>query len=158
MNYAVSGSNWNQIYSSLSSNDKTKVISLLSELIDKSYNDNHNFESEISNWSTDEFFLNLDILEKFEFAIACIDVANYNTVNDQHNKVEEYPLSAAQKTLILYLIGDKTWSDITTQNKQDIFDFVDEIYLTGSEKGSILSMLGYKVVFENDGDHFTAYW
>jgi hypothetical protein len=56
----------------------------------------------------------------------------------------------------LYLIGGYDWSEIHVDNKEDIFDYFDAQYGT-RDLGAILEILGYDVVYENDGT-LTAYW
>ena len=99
----------------------------------------------------------MSILDKYELALVKTDIDNYSGMNSQHNRVETYPLSAAQKSLILYLIGEKGWNNIHTSNKKDIFDFFDEKGYSTKDFGSILKMLGYTVKYNSDGT-LTAYW
>ena len=74
----------------------------------------------------------------------------FNYVNNN------YPLGAAEKTLILYLIGNYEWSEISTDNKEDIFDYFDTKY-GARDLGAILEVLGYEIVYSSDGT-LTAYW
>ena len=64
---------------------------------------------------------------------------------------------SAEKSLILYLIGDYNWSDISTKNKGDIFDYFKSKYSSTKVLGAILEILGYEVVYNNNGT-LTAYW
>lgn len=67
-----------------------------------------------------------------------------------------YPLEAAEKSLILYLIGEYEWHEIHSDNKEDIFNYFDAEYGT-EDLGAILELLGYEVVYESDGT-LTVYW
>ena len=111
---------------------------------------------DIKKWSVNEFMINLKVLKKEELALIKADLENYETDDSKFNRVEEYPLDAYQKTLILYLIGDRSWNIIHKDNKEDIFNYFDENYNT-KELGAILELLGYEVEYNND-DTLTAYW
>lgn len=151
-------SSWSTIYNSLSFEDKAKVVSYYISLLNTDFCEyNCNISSNINSWNVSEFFVNLSILDKYELALVKTDIDNYSGMNSQHNRVETYPLSAAQKSLILYLIGKKGWNNIHTSNKKDIFDFFDEKGYSTKDFGSILKMLGYTVKYNSDGT-LTAYW
>lgn len=147
---------WYEIYTNLSSSDKVEVIKLFNELNTVDFNDD-NVADNIKNWDVTDFFISLNVLNTYEYAITAIDISNYTNKDKTFNHVnEEYPLDAAEKSLILYLMGNHYWSDIHTDNKQDIFNYFDERYGT-RDLGAILEMLGYEVVYENDGT-LTGYW
>ena len=127
---------WYDIYSNLSVSDKEKVVNLFNELNLYEFNDD-NVASDIKSWDVTDFFISLKVLNRYEYAITAVDIANYSNKNKTFNHVnDEYPLDAAEKSLILYLMGNHQWADIHT---------------------AILEMLGYDVVYENDGT-LTGYW
>lgn len=147
---------WSSIYSSFSKSDKQKVVEYLLELDSMEFDDS-NIVEDIKNWNTCEFFISLGILQDYEYAIVQVDLDNYTDEDDIFNRVNDnYPLGAAEKTLINYLIGDFYWEDIHDDNKEDIFDLFDKKYGT-EELGAILEVLGYKVAYKNDGG-LTASW
>lgn len=149
-------SEWSSIYSSFSKSDKQKVVEYLLELDSMEFDDS-NIVEDIKNWNTYEFFISLGILQDYEYAIVQVDLDNYTDEDDIFNRVNDnYPLGAAEKTFIDYLIGDFYWEDIHDDNKKDIFDLFDEKYGT-EELGAILEVLGYRVEYRNDGG-LTAYW
>ena len=147
---------WYEIYNNLSLNDKEEVVNLFNELNLYEFNDD-NVANDIKNWDITDFFISLNVLNKYEYAITAVDIENYTNKDNAFNHINEnYPLDAAEKSLILYLIGNHYWSDIHTDNKQDIFTYFDERYGT-EDLGAILELLGYEVVYENDGT-LTGYW
>lgn len=153
---AEEDTSWFWIYDSLGSDDKEMVVEVFNELLLREFSDS-NVERDITEWDTTEFFISLGILNRYEYAITLVDVANYTDKDLLFDNVDEnYPLEAAEKSLILYLLGDYDWSEIHTDNKEDIFDYFDQRYGV-ADFGSILEMLGYEVVYESDGS-LTAYW
>ena len=147
---------WYSIYDSLSSTDKADVLSIFVELGEYDFNDN-NVKENIKNWDVTDFFISLDVLNRYEYAITVVDLSNYYDNDSIFNNVNDnYPLEAAEKSLILYLIGNHEWSEIHTDNKEDIFDYFDARYWT-DDFGAILEMLGYEVEYNSDGT-LTAYW
>ena len=94
-----------------------------------------------------------DYQDKFEENI--LNTINYTNKNKLFNRVNSYSLDVAEKTLILYLIGVYKWEDIHDDNKEDIFNYLDDRYYT-DEMGAILEALGYRVVYKDKG--LTAYW
>ena len=158
LEHIIDDTDWNSIYYDLSDNSKANVIEIIKSITNTEYCniDECNIEN-IKNWTIIEFFMNLKILDNYELAIAMADLENYYDSSSKFNEVNSYPLSAAQKTLILYLIGNRNWSNISSDNKRDIFNLIDSLSLNGKQKGTILSFLGYRVVYNNNGG-FTAYW
>lgn len=147
---------WFCIYDSLSQNDKETVISLFIELNEYEF-DGNSVDGNIENWDVTDFFICLGVLNRYQYAIAVVDVGNYADEDALFDNVDNnYPLEAAEKSLILYLIGQYDWSEIHKDNKEDIFDYFDVRYGT-SDLGAILEVLGYEVEYENDGT-LTAYW
>lgn len=147
---------WYEIYENLSTEDKEEVIAVFSELNLYEFNDD-NIASDIKKWSVTDFFISLNVLNKYQFAITTVDIDNFSNKNKTFNHVNNnYPLDAAQKSLILYLMGNHKWSDIHTDNKKDIFDFFGDKYSV-KDVGAILEMLGYEVKYNKDGS-LTAYW
>lgn len=147
---------WFSIFNTLSSNEKKQVVDLFLELNTYSFNDDYVYE-DIENWDITDFFISLNILNKYEYAITCIDTSVYKDKELMFNYVNNnYPLGAAEKTLILYLIGNYEWSEISTDNKEDIFDYFDTKY-GARDLGAILEVLGYEIVYSSDGT-LTAYW
>ena len=131
-------------------------MNLFSELNSYEFSDD-DVKSNIKDWSNADFFIGLRVLKKYEYAIATVDISNYNDQNSIFNRVNEnYPLGAAEKALILYLIGDREWENIHTDNKEDIFDYFNAKYGT-EDLGAILEILGYRVTYNSDGT-LTAYW
>lgn len=147
---------WYSIYTSLSSNDQKRVVNLFLELNEYTFDDS-NVDGDINNWDTADFFISLDVLNKYEYAITYIDIGNYVDKDIMFDNVEDnYPLEAAEKSLILYLIGEYEWYEIHSDNKEDIFNYFDAEYGT-EDLGAILELLGYEVVYESDGT-LTGYW
>ena len=147
---------WYELYENLSTEDKEEVIAVFCELNLYEFNDD-DISSDIKKWNVTEFFVSLNVLNKYQFAITAVDMDNYSNKNKTFNHVNNnYPLDAAQKSLILYLMGNHKWSDIHDDNKKDIFNFFDEKYST-KDFGAILEMLGYEVKYNKDGS-LTAYW
>ena len=114
-----------------------------------------NIDTDIKNWDTNDFIINLNILEKEELAFVLVDLENYNSEDAKFYRVDDYPLESAEKALILYLIGDRPWYRIHKDNKQDIFNYFKHLYI--SDFGAILEILGYEVRYNNDGT-LTAWW
>lgn len=153
---AEEDTSWFWIYDSLGSNDKEMIVELFDELLLCEFTDS-NVDRDITEWDTTEFFISLGVLNRYEYAITLVDVANYSDKDHLFDNVDEnYPLEAAEKSLVLYLLGDYDWSEIHTDNKEDIFDYFDQRYGV-ADFGAILEMLGYEVVYESDGS-LTAYW
>jgi len=147
---------WYAIYDDLSRSEKDDVVALFIELNDYEFNDN-NVDRDIGGWDSTDFFICLGVLSRYEYAITLVDVDNYTDKDSVFTNVDDnYPLEAAEKSLILYLLCDYDWSEIHVDNKEDIFDYFDAKYGT-EDLGAILEMLGYEVVYENDGT-LTAYW
>ena len=70
--------------------------------------------------------------------------------DEMFDVIGEYPLDAAEKALILYLMGGYDWSEIHDDNKEDIFDYFDPKYDV-DDFDAILVWLGYDIEYENDG-------
>lgn len=147
---------WYTVYDALSRDDKETVVTLFTELNAYEFSD-RDVDRDINGWDTTEFFISLGVLNRYEYAITVVDIDNY-TDNDAifDNVNDNYPLEAAKKSLILYLIAEYDWSEIHTDNKEDIFNYFDAKYGT-DDLGAILETLGYEVVYENDGT-LTGYW
>ncbi len=155
--YKMSNGSWSNVFNNLSSSDIKLASEYYLTLLENDYcSYNCKISSSIDNWKTDEFFINLKILSKEEYAFVVADLKNYKSDDAKFNRVEKYPLLAAQKSLILYLIGDRSWNNIHKDNKQDIFNYFDEKYGT-NDFGAILDLLGYDVRYNNDGT-LTAWW
>ena len=148
-------SDWLLIYNNLSREQKDTVIAMIEILENYDYG-NKNIREGINNWDTIQFFINLNILEKYQYAIVTTDLSNYSNKDNKFNQVNLYPLDAAQKTLILYIIGEYDWRNISESNKEDVFNYFDKKYNT-EELGVILELLGYKVRYNKDGT-LTAWW
>ncbi|MGN0492136.1 MAG: hypothetical protein ACI4F7_00680 [Acutalibacteraceae bacterium] len=119
--------------------------------------DDSNVVDDINSWDITDFFISLDVLNKYEYAITYVDISNYIDKDLMFDNVNDnYPLEAAEKSLILYLLGDYEWYEIHNNNKQDIFDYFDAKYGT-EDLGAILELLGYEVVYKNDAT-LTGYW
>ncbi len=147
---------WFDIYNNLSEEDKEKVLAIFSKISGKD-NITNGIVDKIEEWDKSDFFIKLGVLEKFEYAITFVDIENYKDKDLMFDNVDEnYPLEAAEKSLILYLLGNYKWPEIHDENKEDIFDYFDEKYET-KDFGAILEVLGYEVVYEND-EELTAYW
>lgn len=154
------GYGFRNLYNTYSNDDKELVVATYQELL--KYNTCLLYTCDIKNklkqWDTNEFIINLNILDNKELAFVLVDLKNYNSKNSQFNRVNNnYPLDAAQKSLILYLIGDYQWSDIHKDNKEDIFNFLDDKISDTKNLGSVLELLGYEIEYNNDGT-LTAYW
>lgn len=148
------------LYDNYSNEDKELVISTYKELLkyDVCLIYTCDIKNKLKYWDSNEFIINLNILSNKELAFALVDLKNYNSKSAQFNRVNnDYPISAAQKSLVLYLIGDYKWSDIHKDNKKDIFEFLDKEINNTSKLGSVLELLGYDVKYNNDGT-LTAYW
>lgn len=156
--YNILETSWSNIYNSLDYEDKQKVIASYKTLIDTNFCEyDCDVSGEVNNWNVSEFFINLSVLDKYELALAMTDIENYSGKNAQFDRVESYPLDAAQKSLILYLIGDYEWTDIHPDNKKDIFDFFDNQNLSTKELGAVLNLLGFGVEYNSNGT-LTASW
>lgn len=148
---------WYDIYSSMTESEKEETILLFKEINHLNFEGNANIPTDIQYWATVEFFINLNILTKYEYAIAVVDLMNYSSQDYMINHInDDYNLSAAEKTLIAYLIGKHDWYDINTNNKEDVFVYFDKKYGV-EDLGAILEMLGYEVVYKENGG-LTAYW
>ena len=155
--YAMSVGDWSEVYADSNDSVRNDAVAYYKELKKKKFcRDNCNIEQQIDDWDTTEFMINLDILEEDELAFVIADLKNYNSNDDKFYRVEEYPLDAYQKTLILYLIGDRSWNIIHKDNKEDIFNYFDENYNT-EDLGAILELLGYRIEYNTDGT-LTAWW
>lgn len=146
---------WYNTYDNFSNEVKQDIYKRIAELETMNF-DSTNIAKSINNWSVPEFFVNLKVLNIYQYSIVTTDISLRDNKDEIFNVVEEYPLDAAEKSLILYLIGNYDWSEIHKDNKEDIFDYFDTKYET-DDFGAILEMLGYTVEYENEGT-LTAYW
>lgn len=147
--------NWYNIYDSFSNEVKQDICKHIAELQTINFNST-NITKNINNWSVPEFFVNLKVLDIYQYSIATADISLCDNKDEIFIIVAEYPLEAAEKSLMLYLIGNYEWSEIHKYNKEDIFDYFDTKYET-DDFGAILETLGYTVEYENDGA-LTAWW
>ena len=148
------------LYNNYSNEDKELVIAAYKEFLkyDVCLIYTCDVKNKLKNWNINEFIINLGILNSEELAFVIVDLKNYNSKNSQFNRVNnDYPIDAAQKSLVLYLIGDYQWSDIHKKNKEDIFNFLVKKIDDTSKLGSVLEVLGYDVKYNNDGT-LKAYW
>lgn len=147
---------WYSIYEALSYDEKESVVSLYEDM----WNYEFGYESikaEIWNWDVTDFFMNLTSLNRYQYAITAIDILAFEDGQAMFDHINNiYPLEVAEKSLILYLIGDLDWSEIHIDNKEDIFNYYDGTYTT-EDFGAILEVLGYEVEYNDDGT-LTAYW
>ncbi len=146
---------WYNTYDNFSNEVKQDIYKRIAELETMNF-DRTNIAKNVDNWSVPEFFVNLKVLDIYQYSIVTTDISLCDNKDEMFNIVEEYPLDAAEKSLILYLIGNYDWSEIHKDNKEDIFDYFDTKYET-DDFGAILEMLGYTVEYENEGT-LTAYW
>lgn len=146
---------WYNTYDNFSNEVKQDIYKRIAELETMNF-DCTNIAKNIDNWSVPEFFVNLKVLDIYQYSIVTTDISLRDNKDEIFNIVEEYPLDAAEKSLILYLIGNYDWSEIHKDNKEDIFDYFDTKYET-NDFGAILETLGYTVEYENDGT-LTAWW
>lgn len=141
---------WYEIYDNLKDEDKEKVVTLFQQLNSYTINDN-NISEDIKKWNMTDFFLNLKVLQKYEYAITIVDLNNYKSKEKMIKQVnEKYPLKAAEKALILYLLGDFSLEDVSEKNKKDIINYFDEKYYN-KDTGAILEMLGFTVKYKKSG-------
>ena len=151
------------LYDNYSKEEQELVISTYQELL--KYNDCQYYytcdvKSKLKKWDINEFFIYLGVLSREDLAFVLVDLKNYNSKDSQFERVNnKYPLGAAEKSLILYLLGNYKWNDIHKDNKEDIFDYFDEKLGTFDVNnfGSVLELLGYEVKYHKDGT-LTAYW
>ena len=149
---------WSSIYDSLPNKKKDQVVAYYTKLIEEDFcKSNCNISKDFKSWTVADFFINLDILNKYELALVTIDMENCSSFKKRYKRVDDYPLDAAQMCLILWIIGDGKWDDITEQNKKDVFDYLKEKDLSTKELGKILKYLGYYIEYNKDGS-LTAYW
>lgn len=146
---------WYSIYDSFTNEDKYDINNYIVELQTIDF-DSRNITKNIDNWSIPEFFINLDILDVYQYSIVAKDISLCENKDEMFDIIEEYPLEAAEKSLILYLVGNYDWSEIHTDNKEDIFEYFDTQIET-DDFGAILEFLGYTVEYKNDGT-LTAWW
>lgn len=141
---------WFCIYRSLNQSDQETIVSLFMEL-NKYRFDDDDVAGDIGGWGVADFFISLGVLNRYEYAITLVDVGNYTDKDSMFDHVaDNYPLKAAEKTLIICLIGEYDWSRINPDNKEDICEYFDSRY-EPRDVASILDMLGYEVMLENDG-------
>lgn len=148
-------SNWKSIYNGFSEEQKKEIINLIKELGKYKYQ-NINIPTDIRKWNTTEFFLNLDVLEEYQYAMAITELESCTSRDEQFEIINSYPLKAAQKALILCLLGDYNWNELSFDNKEDIFIYFDSKYGT-KDLGAILEMLGYTIEYKDNGT-LTAWW
>ena len=154
--YQISEDSWGDFYNDLSETDKKLALEYFEELVETSFcEESCNISQDIDKWDVNDFIINLNILEKHELAFVLVDIENYSNDAQKFNRVNDYYIGAAEKALILYLIGDRDWNNIHKDNKEDIFDYFDEKYDT-EDMGAILEVLGYRVEYTDDG--LTAWW
>lgn len=151
-------SSWYEIYNNLEYKDKETVVTLLKQIDSHRIND-INIANNINEWSITDFFLNLKILEKYEYAIAAVDMVKYknNSKGAFSHVNQKYNIDSARKTLIAYMLGDGEWSNISSNNKRDIFNYFNNKQYKTKDLGKILETLGYEVVYKKDGS-IVAYW
>lgn len=155
-NYKMGEGAWSNVYDDMTWSDKELALAYYEELESTYFCENKcNVDTDIKNWDTNDFMINLNVLEKEELAFVLVDLENYSNEDSKFYRVEEYPLEAAEKTLILYLIGDRPWNRIHKDNKEDIFNYFEHLYT--EDFGAILETLGYRVQYNNDGT-LTAWW
>ena len=148
------------LYNKYSDEEKSLVVATYQELLKYDYCPAYNcdIKSKLKNWDTNEFMINLNVLSSNDLAFVLVDIKNYNSKDSQFNRVNDnYPIDAAEKSLILYLLGKYEWYDIHRDNKEDIFNFLDDKISDTDDLGSVLELLGYKVRYNKDGT-LTAYW
>ena len=156
--YEMSNNYWQDVYADVIKSDRELMLSYYELLLKTNFDKRpNNISTAIKNWNVNDFMINLGILEEHELAFILVDLDNYISDDAKFNRVEEYSLTAAQKTLILYLIGERDWNKIHTDNKGDVFDYFDKKGYSTRDLGAILETLGYDVVYSNDGT-LTAYW
>lgn len=146
---------WLSWYVFKSDSEKKAIVDFFMELNIREFDDK-NVKQDIAEWDAADFLISLGVLNRYEYAMVAADIENCSDKDKMFARVESYPLDAAEKALILYLIGKYDWSEIHTDNKKDIFDYFDAKYGT-EDLGAILEVLGYDVEYESDGT-LTAYW
>lgn len=157
-NHNILETDWTDIYNSLDYENQEKVFTNYKSLFETNFCEyNCNIPESINNWNMSEFFINLSVLDRYELALVTTDLGNFSGNDAQFNRIQSYPLDAAKKTLIGYLIGDVEWNDISASNKGDVFDFFDSQDFDSNELAAILKMLGYGVEYNADGT-ITASW
>lgn len=155
---AMKSSSWENLYADLSDHDKEKAVATYEQIHEQYYcKNNCNINDDIEDWNVSQFMINLGVLKEYELSFIMVDINNYNGDNAKFNRLEKYPLDAYQKALILNLIGDRSWNNIHRDNKRNIFDYFNGKGYSTVDLGAILEILGYEIVYENDGT-LTAYW
>jgi hypothetical protein len=118
--------------------------------------DNSNVAENVNSWNAAEFFINLNILDKTEYAIASVAIADFE--DDVWDQIDDMPVGYEVKLLLADLRGDYEWEYYSDEDKEMIFKFFDGYYWEDiSDMGEVLEYLGYDVQYENDGT-LTAYW
>lgn len=148
------------LYDKYSNEDKELVVATYQELLkyDICLAYTCDIKSKLKKWDQNEFIINLGVLSNKELAFVLVDIKEYNSKDSQFRRVNnDYPIDAAKKSLISYLLGDYLWSDIHKDNKKDIFEFLDKNISNTENLGSVLELLGYDIKYNNDGT-LTAYW
>ena len=148
---------WYEVYETFSDKNKEYAVRIYQNLLNVDFN-NSNIAENIDSWNCDDFFINLNILKKEEYAVAIADISRCTTHKDLINALNEQPTDYVTAILLLYLLGDYDWYNISNEEKEEVFDFFDDYYWEKIEDmGAVLEFLGYEITYEHDGT-LTAYW
>lgn len=146
---------WLEVYRDFSNSEKELTVECYEELLSMDF-DNSNVAGSVSSWNAAEFFINLNILDKTEYAIASVAIADFE--DDVWDQIDDLPVEYEVKLLLADLRGDYEWEYYSDEEKEMIFKFFDGYYWEDiSDMGEVLEYLGYDVQYENDGT-LTAYW
>lgn len=154
-NLEKSNSEWFDVYQDFSNSKKELTVECYEELLSMDF-DNSNVAENVNSWNAAEFFINLNILDKTEYAIASVAIADFE--DDVWDQIDDMPIEYEVKLLLADLRGDYEWEYYSDEDKEMIFKFFDGYYWEDiSDMGEVLEYLGYDVQYENDGT-LTAYW
>lgn len=152
-------SHWNTVYELLPESNKEDVVLNYENLISNYFcieKKSCNIEVDVHSWNPSEFFINLEIIDRYLYSLIIEDMKKSSTKQEQVNSVKNYPLTVAQKSLILFLLGDYNFEEIGSSNREEIFNYIDQKDLTAREKTEILKVLGFTIRYINGEPR--VYW
>lgn len=149
------GNNLKNVYNDMNNDNKKNVVDKLTSILDYDFQQ-EGFrlfnQSNIVDWTTLEFFINLDILTLVDYAIIEVDLESYNSKYFKYNQVKEnYGLNIPTTMLVLMILGENNIHDFSDNETSQLVKFIEEKITYNSDLSTVLLNLGFNVWIENDG-------
>lgn len=148
----VTENNWENIYNSLSNDNKNEVIEKAKTIFNKLYNNNI-----ANNITIEEMILRLKVLEEYQYSILLVDLSRYDSLEKQIERLNSYELTDGQKLFLKCTICDYNWNLLSNNNKEILFDYICSLINNINDKKAVLELFGYEVKLLEDGS-LKAYW